>query len=305
MKIIIKTYLAVIGASVICLASLAPSAFGISPAPDGCYPGFTTAEGCHALAGLGSGQGDTGLGWYALAFAASANFNTAVGAGALALNTGDSNTAVGATALLLNTTGTGNVAVGANALVKNATGNNNVAIGNDAMPNNIMGTANIVIGQSAGSNLGVGVGNIYIGQGVSGPFDEGAFIRIGTPTNIQLPYDTYIAGIFDREVAMSSARLVYADADQKIGTNLVDASGNTVPFKPQAMLDESLKQQKRIAELEATVERQQKGMEMLTVQLKEQVAQIQRVSAQIELNRPSPQTVCLPTVASRAGGNNP
>jgi len=34
------------------------------------------------------------------------------------------------------------------------------------------------------------------------------------------------------------------------------------------MLDESLKQQKRIAELEATVERQQRGMEVLTAQLK-------------------------------------
>ena len=270
---------------------ISPMAQALSPAPDGCYPGFTTAEGCNALAGLGSGQGNTGLGWYALRSVGSANLNTAVGAGALTLNTGDSNTAVGAVALLLNATGTGNVAVGANALVNNATGNNNVAIGNDAMPNNTMGTANIVIGQSAGTNLGVGVGNIYIGQGVSGPIDEGAFIRIGTPTNIKLPYDTYIAGIFDREVAMGSARLVYADADQKIGTNLVDANGNSVPFKPQAMLDESLKQQKRIAELEATVKRQQKGLEMLTAQLREQVAQIQKVSAQLELAKAAPRTV--------------
>jgi hypothetical protein len=36
---------------------------------------------------------------------------------------------------------------------------------------------------------------------------------------------------------------------------LVDANGNRVPFKPQAMLDESLRQQKRIAGLENTVAR--------------------------------------------------
>jgi len=60
------------------------------------------------------------------------------------------------------------------------------------------------------------------------------------------------------------------------------------------MLDESLKQQKRIAELEATVERQQRGMEVLTAQLKEQAAQIQKVSAQLEANKPAPQVVNNP-----------
>jgi len=71
----------------------------------------------------------------------------------------------------------------------------------------------------------------------------------------------------------------------------VDASGNRVAFKPQAMLDESLKQQKRIAELEGTVERQQKGMEVLMAQFKEQAAQIQKVSAQLELGKSAAQTV--------------
>jgi len=57
------------------------------------------------------------------------------------------------------------------------------------------------------------------------------------------------------------------------------------------MIDESLKQQKRIAELEATVERQARGMEVLTAQLKQQAAQIQRISAQIEINRAGPGVV--------------
>src|SRR5881296_2505779 len=55
--------------------------------PDGCYPAFTTAEGCNALAVLTTGIGNTGVGWYSLFLAGGANFNTGVGAGALALTT--------------------------------------------------------------------------------------------------------------------------------------------------------------------------------------------------------------------------
>jgi hypothetical protein len=44
-------------------------------------------------------------------------------------------------------------------------------------------------------------------------------------------------------------------------------------------------------ELKSTVAQQQKAMEVFTAQLKEQAAQIQRVSAELELNKPAPQTV--------------
>ena len=105
----------------------------LSPTPDGCYPGFTTAEGCNALSHLTSGAGNTGLGWYALFGTSTANFNTGVGAGALVLNNSDSNTAVGAAALLLNTAGTGNSALGTAAMVNNDNGNNNTAVGSFAL----------------------------------------------------------------------------------------------------------------------------------------------------------------------------
>ena len=50
-------------------------------------------------------------------------------------------------------------------------------------------------------------------------------------------------------------------------------------------------QQASIAELKSTVALQQKGMEVLTAQLKEQASQIQKVSAQLEVNKPAPRTV--------------
>jgi septal ring factor EnvC (AmiA/AmiB activator) len=50
-------------------------------------------------------------------------------------------------------------------------------------------------------------------------------------------------------------------------------------------------QQASIAELKSTVALQQKGMDVLTAQLKEQATQIQKVSAQLEVNKPAPQVV--------------
>ena len=107
---------------------LAPLAQAVSPPPDGCYPNYSTAEGCNALHLLGNGAGNTGVGWYSLFLVGDANYNTGVGAGTLVLNTGDSNTAVGAAALLLNTTGGNNTAVGQNAL-RVVSGNSNTAVG--------------------------------------------------------------------------------------------------------------------------------------------------------------------------------
>ena len=100
-----------------------PGARAISPAPDGCYPNFTTAEGCHALSSLTTGQWNTALGAFTLWKNTDGSFNTAVGTAALLLNIGNQsagqgieNTAVGAAALLLNTSGAENTAIGTAAL---------------------------------------------------------------------------------------------------------------------------------------------------------------------------------------------
>jgi hypothetical protein len=50
-------------------------------------------------------------------------------------------------------------------------------------------------------------------------------------------------------------------------------------------------QEATITQLKSMVAQQQKGMEVLTATLKEQAAQIQKVSAQIEVNRSAPQIV--------------
>jgi uncharacterized coiled-coil protein SlyX len=60
------------------------------------------------------------------------------------------------------------------------------------------------------------------------------------------------------------------------------------------LLNEFLKEHKKVRNLEATVAQQQKGMEVLTAQLKEHAAQIQKVNAQLEASKPAPQVVNNP-----------
>jgi hypothetical protein len=150
------------GYVVVCFGVL-PKAQAVVPAPDGCYPNFTTAEGCNALLSLTSGAANTGVGWSSLLSVSTGSFNTGVGAGTLALNTGDSNTAVGVAALLLNIIGTNNTANGTAALVNNSSGNSNSAFGAFALNNNVDGAANTAVGfQTLFSNTN-GVSNTATG----------------------------------------------------------------------------------------------------------------------------------------------
>src|SRR5438094_9074199 len=77
--------------------------------PDGCYPAFTTAEGCNALHQLLGGIGNTAVGWYSNCLAGDASFNTSIDAVTLDLTSrtkvgtqGHSNTAVTSAAMILN-----------------------------------------------------------------------------------------------------------------------------------------------------------------------------------------------------------
>ncbi|HEY4272783.1 MAG TPA: hypothetical protein VGM65_12330 [Candidatus Udaeobacter sp.] len=139
-----------------------------TPTPEGCYPNFTTAEGCNALGFLTTGSGNTGLGWSALFVNTIGAFNTGAGGGALALNTMDSNTALGAAALLLNSRGTQNTAVGTNALVFNGSGDvsgdGNTATGYSALMNNLTGGSNTAIGWEALTANVDAVNNVALGS---------------------------------------------------------------------------------------------------------------------------------------------
>ena len=147
-----------------CLALL-PTVKAVSPPPDGCYPGLTTAEGCFALFSLTTGQGDTAIGRDALFSDMSGSWNTGVGAVALGFNNGDFNTAVGVAALLLNNIGSNNTAVGFAALVSNNTGRFNTASGSEALAGNVDGTSNTANGYQALNHNTSGADNVASGDG--------------------------------------------------------------------------------------------------------------------------------------------
>jgi hypothetical protein len=343
----------------------------VAPPPDGCYPGFTTAEGCNALAALTSGAGNTGLGWYSLHAVTTGSYNTAVGAGTLILNTGTSNTAVGAAALLLNTAGSNNTAVGTDALVHNTADRNtavganalladtngtdncavgfealtsdtaggaNTAVGRGALDQNVSGNFNTAIGKDAGG-LATGSGNVYIGHlvaGVAGE-DNHTYIRNINSTTVSgggtdlvtVDLTTGLLGHLsssrrykeDIRPMNKSSEVVYrlkpvtyrykkdidrtqspafgliAEEVAQVNPNLVVRNSQGQPESVHyemvnaMLLNEFLKEHKTVEQLQATVAQQQKGMEILTAQLKEEAAQIQKVSAQIEMSRPAPQVV--------------
>jgi septal ring factor EnvC (AmiA/AmiB activator) len=83
-----------------------------------------------------------------------------------------------------------------------------------------------------------------------------------------------------------------------------DAEGGVYTVRYEAvnamLLNEFLKEHRKVTQLETTVAQrqkefeskiadQQKEIEALTIGLKEQASQIQRVSAELELRRPAPQ----------------
>jgi len=281
-----------------CFAFL-PKTQALTPTPDGCYPGFTTAEGCNALSHLTSGSANTGLGWYALFGTSTGNYNTGVGAGTLVTNNGDSNTAVGTAALLLNTAGTGNSALGTAALVNNDNGTNNTAVGSFALQTNTNGSNNTAVGGAAlqnstgefntalGANAGtdpeIGSNNVYICD--TGFAADENVISIGGIAASGTEFEnTFIGGIYNASVS-AMALPVYVDEDGHLGTSNVNGSGQKLRIRGpqgaqhQATLNEFQKQQKRIAELEATVAR-------LAATVKDQSAQIEKVSGRLELRKP-------------------
>src|SRR5438552_4582369 len=196
--------------------------------PDGCYPAFTTAEGCNALHQLLGGIGNTAVGWYSNFLAGDASFNTSVGAGTLALTSrtgagtdGNSNTAVGTAAMILNLSGSQNVAVGTNALVNNLTGSGNNAVGSFALYNNDSSG----LGHANGNNA---FGNFALTSNVDGTTNS-AFGDAALFSNINARENTAIgnAALFNNDSSGNG----FASFNTAVGTGALfsntDGGSNT------------------------------------------------------------------------------
>ena len=257
-----------------------------------------TAIGYRALNSNVTGSSNVALDINALSTSVNANVNTAIGYAALQNNTeGVSNTAVGYATLFGNTSGDANVAIGDRTGYQQTTGSGNVYIGYD-----IEGTP--------GENNSCYIGSIF-GQTSSGgtPVYVNLMGKLDTTTSSQRfkedikPMNSASETLFalkpvtfryKKEIdpqGIPQFGLIAEDVE-KVNPDLVvrdkDGKVNTVRYEQinAMLLNEFLKEHKRVKEQEVTISDLKKDLGVLTAQLKEQGAEIQKVSAQVEMRRP-------------------
>src|SRR6266496_1651376 len=284
-----------------------------------------TATGYRALNKNTTGHDNVATGVQALYLNTMGNFNTATGNLALSANTtGSSSTAMGHRALM-SSTGTSNTAIGAGALLSNLTGSNNIALGTDAGFSLTAGSYNIDIGNSGvgGEANTIRIGttgnqtNTYI-AGISGatvPTGVAVIVdangHLGTTTSSGRfkeaikPMDKVSEAILALKPVIFQYKHeldpegipqfgLVAEQVEKVNPDLVarDDQGKPYSVRYEAvnamLLNEFLKEHRKVEKLEATVAQQHKDFEAAVAELK---GQIQKVSAQLELSKPAPQTV--------------
>jgi trimeric autotransporter adhesin len=277
--------------------------------------GYNTATGVYSLFSNTSGFFNSATGAYSLANNTTGSNNTANGYSALYFNTtGAQNTATGSAALYRNTTGNFNTAVGYLAGANHASGSNNIYIGDPGVD----GESNVIaIGAVASSGTPYAftyIGGIYdslvndrpvyirsdgaLGTLVSsrrykeeikpmGKASEALFalkpvtFRYNQETD---PSHKLSFGLIAEDVAEISADLVSRDKEGKPQTVRYEAVN-------AMLLNEFLKEHRKMQEQGATIAELKKEIASLARTVKEQAAQIQKVSAQVELSTPAPRTV--------------
>jgi hypothetical protein len=282
-----------------------------------------TAVGYGALFSNIRGSGNTAFGGNAL-FNSTGNSNAAVGYYALQDNTtGDVNTAIGDYALeRLNAPGNsnntalgyfagGNVVNGINAIFIGNIGEDNdqntIRIGTQVTATDFHGfvhnrhVAAYIAGiseagvsgapvlVSADGQLGVALSGVRFKEAIK-PIDtasEAIFALNPVTFRYKEQFDPKRIpqfGLIAEEVAKVTPDLVVRDKEGKPYSVRYDQVN-------AMLLNEFLKEHRKVQELEANDARQQKAIQALTAMVKAQAAQIQKVSAQLELNKPAPQTV--------------
>jgi hypothetical protein len=299
--------------------ALLSRAQAVSPPPDGDYGTGNIAEGLDALSssnrGLGNNTaigadelcnmmmlGNTPYGCHALEGNTGAH-NTAIGFGALEDNAmGNNNTAIGNIALY-GSTGSGNIALGARAGLYHMAGNNNIYIGNQGMESeagqirigayplhtgtyiagirNAAGTGSpVIIGM--GGKLGVTMSSAQFKEAIK-PMDKASEAILALKP-VTFHYKKEVDpdgipqfGLVAEQVEKVNPDLVARDEEGKVYTVRYEAVN-------AMLLNEFLKEHRKVEELEGIVT-------SLAATVKEQAAQIQKVSAQLDVSRTAPQIV--------------
>ncbi len=246
------------------------------------------------------------------------NFNTASGQGALTNNTfGSNNAALGQNALVSNTTGSSNVAIGSHAGSNLTTGSNNIDIGNPG----IATEAGIIRIGTVGTQTATFIAGISVSAIAGGAVVVNNKGRLGVASSSQRFKDEIkpMEKASEAVLALRPVTFRYkpevdperapqfglvAEDVEKVNPDLVarDEQGKPYTVRYEAvnamLLNEFLKEHRKVEEQASTNQQQQATIAELKSQLlalsatvKEQAAQIQKVSAQMSMTRLAPRLV--------------
>ena len=262
---------------------------------------FNNAHGRFALQGNIDGSQNNAFGDLAMEFNTTGSFNTAVGDDALLNNdTGNFNTALGEEAGSNLIDGEGNIYIGAQVQAGGTGEFEFIRIGNDtafSFPYDtyiagIFGRTNDPLTATtcfvdADGKLASVLSSRRYKHDIK-PMDKVSEVILALkPVSFHYNSDaknTPCFGLIAEDVAAVNPDLVIRDKKGEPMTVRYDQVN-------AMLLNEFLKEHKKVEALQATVAQQQKGMEVLTAQLKEQAAQIQKVSAQLEMSKPAAKVV--------------
>jgi trimeric autotransporter adhesin len=280
-----------------------------------------TAVGWQALLNEDIGANQTAVGSNALlsSLGSLGSFdNTAVGRGALeTLNAGNRNAVLGDLAGEFITSGSSNVLVGPDIGANLVTGSGNVYIGDTVSgPTDEFGfiriqdsntpiagtTSKVMIGGISGATVGAGA--LLVRVNAAG--------QLGTAVS-SARFKTDIKSMDKSSEAIFSLRPVtyrlkgdetntpnwglIAEEVAKVNPDLIvkDAKGEILTVRDEQinfmLLNEFLKEHKKVEAQQATISELKNEVQTVVAQLKEQAAQIQKVSAQLEVSKPAPQVV--------------
>jgi len=277
------------------------------------------AIGAQSLFNNAEGTQNVAIGNGALFNGTTANYNTAIGFEALERSNAQFNTAIGCAALGTNTSGHRNTAIGFNVL-SNSSGSDNIALGSGAGRNVKTADGVICIGDP-GANISntCFIGNIrgvrtqnanalpvvidgagQLGTVASSERFKKNIANMGQasegilslrPVTFHYKTDTEDNpqfGLIAEEVAKINPALVVPDKEGKPYTVRYDAVN-------AMLLNEFLKEHRKVQELEATIEKQQKDFQVTATHQQKQIealtAGLQTVRAQFEVSKAALQTV--------------
>ena len=304
------------------------SAFGFYALLSNTDGSSNSAFGWASLASNTTGTSNTANGVLALVLNTDGFDNTASGFNALGANTsGVGNTAVGENALANNTTGSGNTAVGDQAMDNETTGGDNLALGAGAGGNIVTANNVIAIGNSgADVSATTWIGGVYNTTTISDitePVVVSNTGQLGTIASSER-FKTDVAPMDKASEAILSLRPVtfhyksnakgraqfglIAEDVEKMNPDLVvrDKEGKPYTVRYDAvnamLLNEFLKEHRKVQDLEATVAQQQKSFESKLAEQESEIKALtcglQKVNAQLaaasassgalEVNKPAP-----------------